>query len=178
MSETHPGKILCEQFMSPMRLSAQKLASKLDVSCRTVSDIINETRGISAEMALRLAKFFGTTPEYWLELQMRYELMRARQKLQMDDETKFDTIAFSDLHELQVESKTWKEQMLDSNFVSEDEMDVVFRIYERLGFEPVVFDHIVSDLGLFAGDVVAFLGILEMEGWVKRLPGNLYIRAK
>ncbi len=77
---THPGEILEEEFMKPLGLSQSQLARELGVSIRAVNEIVNKKRGITPEMAIRLAKRFGTTPEFWLGLQMDYDLWKAYNK--------------------------------------------------------------------------------------------------
>lgn len=70
----HPGEILREEFMKPLRLNANKLALALHVPAPTVYDIVKEERGISPEMALRLGYVFKTTPGFWLNLQTEFDL--------------------------------------------------------------------------------------------------------
>jgi addiction module HigA family antidote len=65
----HPGEILREEFLEPMNISAYRLAIELHVSPPTVNDIVREKRGITPEMATRLAKYFGTSEQFWLTLQ-------------------------------------------------------------------------------------------------------------
>jgi len=77
---THPGKILKEDFLIPMGLSQTELADRLGIAFRTVNEILNEKRGISPEMAVRLSRFFGTSEELWLNLQDQYELYRIKEK--------------------------------------------------------------------------------------------------
>jgi addiction module HigA family antidote len=77
---THPGAILREEFVEPLGISQTELAGKLRTTFRTVNEILNEKRNISPDMALRLARFFGTSEELWLNLQDQYDLYRARQK--------------------------------------------------------------------------------------------------
>ena len=74
----HPGEILREEFMAPFRLSANRLAGMLDVPANRVTAILNGTRSITAETALRLSAAFGTSPEFWTNLQSLYELEVAR----------------------------------------------------------------------------------------------------
>jgi antitoxin HigA-1 len=69
-----PGEILLEEFMRPMGVSQNKLARDLDVPVARINDIIHAKRGISADTALRLAAYFGTSAEFWLNLQTRYDL--------------------------------------------------------------------------------------------------------
>jgi addiction module HigA family antidote len=78
----HPGEILREEFMQPLDLSSNALARAIGVTAARVNDIANEKRGITAGSALRLARYFGTTPELWMNLQKRYELEVARRELQ------------------------------------------------------------------------------------------------
>jgi len=65
----HPGEILREEFLEPMKISAYRLSVELRVSPPTVNDIVREKRGITPEMAARLAKYFGTSEQFWLNLQ-------------------------------------------------------------------------------------------------------------
>jgi len=72
-----PGEILLEEFMKPRGLSQSKLARDLDVPVARVHDILRGRRGITADTALRLATYFRTTPDLWMNLQARYDLKRA-----------------------------------------------------------------------------------------------------
>lgn len=183
MDDSHPGKFLAEKMFTIPGLTGLRLAAKLQVSHTAIAEILNCRRGISAEMGLRLAKFFKTTPEYWLLIQMRYELKKARRKLKLEDDTTFDTA--DDLeHELKVECESnkdcadWKEQIRKSEFVREEEIEDVFRVYERLGVERVSFDALAYELKLNGGQLSAILVGLELSGWVKRLPGDYYVRSR
>jgi antitoxin HigA-1 len=69
-----PGEILLEEFMRPFGISQNKLARDLGVNAARINDIVHARRGISAETALRLAAYFGTSAEFWLNLQSRYDL--------------------------------------------------------------------------------------------------------
>lgn len=84
----HPGEILREEFMKPLNLSANALAQRLGVTTARVNEIANERRGITADTALRLARCFSTTPEFWMNLQQRYELEAARRAIGMAVERK------------------------------------------------------------------------------------------
>lgn len=77
----HPGEILKEEFLRPLELSGYAVAKGIGVPAQGVSDILLKKRGISADMAMRLGKFFGTTPEFWMNLQNAYELALARRAL-------------------------------------------------------------------------------------------------
>ena len=74
MRAIHPGEILREEYLEPMRLSASALAIALRVPAPRVNDIVRERRGISPDTALRLARFFGTSAQFWLNLQSGYDL--------------------------------------------------------------------------------------------------------
>jgi len=74
----HPGEILREEFLKPMKISAYELAKQLHVPAPRVNDIVLERRGITADTALRLARFFGTTEQFWLGLQDAYEVSRLK----------------------------------------------------------------------------------------------------
>jgi addiction module HigA family antidote len=75
----HPGEILREEFMQPLSLSINALARALHVQPMRISEIVNERRGISADSALRLARYFGNSAEFWLNMQAAYELDLASQ---------------------------------------------------------------------------------------------------
>ena len=74
---THPGGIIKRHHMEPLSLSVTELAKALGVSRKTVSKIVNERGAVTAEMALRLSRAFGTTPDLWLNLQRTYDLWHA-----------------------------------------------------------------------------------------------------
>ncbi|MCC6366374.1 MAG: HigA family addiction module antidote protein [Bryobacterales bacterium] len=78
LAPVHPGEILREDFMAPLGLSINALARALHTPPNHVSAIVNRKRGISAVMALRLARYFGTSADLWLGLQLDYELDVAR----------------------------------------------------------------------------------------------------
>jgi addiction module HigA family antidote len=78
MRPIHPGEILREEFLVPLGLSANALALALHVPAPRVNDIVRERRSISPDTALRLARFFGTTPEFWLDLQTAHDLKTAQ----------------------------------------------------------------------------------------------------
>jgi addiction module HigA family antidote len=76
----HPGEILREEFMIPFGLNPNKLAIALRVAPPSIYEIVKEERGISSEMALRLGRFFRTTPEFWINLQAHYDLSISRRR--------------------------------------------------------------------------------------------------
>jgi len=73
LDPTHPGEVLVEEFLKPLGISQYRLAKELHVPLRRVNEIALRRRGISADMALRLGRFFGMTAEFWLNLQSGYE---------------------------------------------------------------------------------------------------------
>ncbi|MCV6608888.1 MAG: HigA family addiction module antitoxin [Campylobacterales bacterium] len=76
----HPGEILNEEFLKPLEISQTKLAKELYVSFRAINEIVNEKRGVTPEMALRLSKYFKTTPQLWLNLQNNFDLQKVSDK--------------------------------------------------------------------------------------------------
>ncbi len=78
MPPLHPGEMLREDFMVPLGLSANALAMALRVPSTRISEIVNERRGITADTALRLGRYFRMTPEFWMNLQSHYDLESAR----------------------------------------------------------------------------------------------------
>jgi addiction module HigA family antidote len=80
----HPGEILLEEFLKPLGISQNTLSRDLDVPLQRINQIVLGKRSISVDTALRLAKYFGTTPELWLNLQSRYDLETARDSKLME----------------------------------------------------------------------------------------------
>jgi addiction module HigA family antidote len=74
----HPGEILLEEFLNPMDLSQRDLADGIAVPYQRVNELVNGRRGITPSTALRLAKFFGTSPDLWMNLQQRWDLYHAQ----------------------------------------------------------------------------------------------------
>ncbi|TAK03910.1 addiction module antidote protein, HigA family [Patescibacteria group bacterium] len=70
----HPGEILDHEFLRPHKLTQYRLAKDIAVPARRINEIIHGTRSVSSDTALRLARYFGTTPQFWLNLQMHYDL--------------------------------------------------------------------------------------------------------
>jgi addiction module HigA family antidote len=98
----HPGDILRHDFMEPLGLSAYKLAKELGVTAPTVNEIVRRRRAVTAEMALRLSRYFGTTAQLWQNLQSQYDLEIACQKIGRKVESGIQPLARPDLsgHEL------------------------------------------------------------------------------
>jgi addiction module HigA family antidote len=74
LNPIHPGEVLLKEFLEPLSLSQNRLATSIKVPPRRINEIVLEKRGISADTALRLAFYFGNSPEFWLGLQMDYDL--------------------------------------------------------------------------------------------------------
>ena len=75
----HPGEILFEEFLKPLNIAQYKLATDLDVPRTRISQIVRGERSITADTALRLARYFGTSSQFWMNLQMHYELRSEEQ---------------------------------------------------------------------------------------------------
>ena len=81
LQPVHPGEVLLEEFLKPMGLSQNRVALNIGVPPRRINEIILQKRRITADTALRLARFFGTSPEFWLGLQAQYDLDVTSDKL-------------------------------------------------------------------------------------------------
>jgi addiction module HigA family antidote len=77
---THPGEILAEEFLKPLDLSVNALAMALRVPATRIGAIVKGERSVTADTALRLARFFGTSPEFWINLQAMHDLTKTRQE--------------------------------------------------------------------------------------------------
>jgi addiction module HigA family antidote len=78
---THPGEVLLEEFLKPLSISQYRVANDISVSPRRINEIVQGKRSISADTALRLARYFGTTDRFWLNLQTRYDLEKEKDRL-------------------------------------------------------------------------------------------------
>ncbi|MGD8290454.1 MAG: HigA family addiction module antitoxin [Desulfobacterales bacterium] len=76
---THPGEMLSEEFLKPMGLTQRQLADAIHVPYQRINEIVNGRRGVTPSTALRLSKFFGVSPDFWLNLQLRWDLYFAQQ---------------------------------------------------------------------------------------------------
>lgn len=81
IAPTHPGEILDEEFLKPLNITKYRLAKDIHVPAQRVGDIVNGKRAISADTALRLARYFNMSKEFWMGLQMQYDLEVAEDKL-------------------------------------------------------------------------------------------------
>lgn len=80
----HPGEILLDEFMTPLNITQYRLAQAVGVPPRRINEIVHGKRSITADTALRLSRYFGTTAEFWINLQAHYELRRARAELKSE----------------------------------------------------------------------------------------------
>ena len=81
LAPMHPGEVLLEEFLGPMSISQYRLAKDISVPARRINEIVHGDRGISADTALRLARYFGTTDQFWMNLQSRYDLETEKDRL-------------------------------------------------------------------------------------------------
>lgn len=81
---THPGEMLVEEFLRPMKITQRELADAIHVPYQRVNELVNQKRGITPSTALRLARFFGVSADFWLNLQIRWDLYKTQQAEQDD----------------------------------------------------------------------------------------------
>lgn len=81
VAPVHPGEVLFEEFLEPLEMSQHRVATAIGVPPRRINEIVHGKRRISADTALRLARYFGTTDRFWLNLQTRYDLELERDRL-------------------------------------------------------------------------------------------------
>ncbi len=77
---THPGEMLLQEFLAPMGISQRELADKIHVPYQRVNELVNQKRGMTPSTALRLAKFFGVSEDFWMNLQLRWDLYNAKRR--------------------------------------------------------------------------------------------------
>lgn len=91
----HPGEILQEEFLAPLDITQYRLAKSIQVPPRRINEIVHGIRGISADTALRLAAFFQTSAEFWMNLQARYDLETAKDRLKETELSAIQILAHS-----------------------------------------------------------------------------------
>jgi addiction module HigA family antidote len=91
---THPGEMLVEEFLSPMKITQRELADAIHVPYQRVNELVNQKRGVTPSTALRLARFFGVSADFWLNLQVRWDLYKAQE----NEKSELDAI--QDFHNL------------------------------------------------------------------------------
>ena len=92
---THPGEMLVEEFLIPMQITQRELATAIHVPYQRVNELVNQKRGVTPSTALRLGRFFGVSADFWLNLQMRWDLYKS----QKSESVELDAI--QDFHHLQ-----------------------------------------------------------------------------
>ncbi len=81
LEPVHPGEIILEEFLKPLKISQYRLAKDINVPPRRINEIVHGLRSISADTALRLGQYFSNSPEFWLNLQAKYDLDIQKEKL-------------------------------------------------------------------------------------------------
>jgi addiction module HigA family antidote len=94
---THPGEMLVEEFLKPMQITQRDLADAIHVPYQRVNELANQKRGVTPSTALRLARFFGMSADFWLNLQMRWDLYKAKESEKQEIE---DIQEFRHLHKM------------------------------------------------------------------------------
>ena len=89
LKNAHPGEVLLEEFLKPLGVSQNRLARAVSVTPRRINEIVHGKRSVSADTAVRLSRFFGTSEKFWLGLQDDYNLEEARQKVDLVDIKRF-----------------------------------------------------------------------------------------
>ena len=90
LRNVHPGEVLLEEFLKEFHISQNRLGREIGMSPRAVNEIVHGKRSITANSALRLAKYFGTSPEFWLNLQTSYDLEEATKEVDLRNVGKFN----------------------------------------------------------------------------------------
>lgn len=81
---THPGEMLLDEFLAPRGLTQRELADAIHVSYQRINEIVNGRRNVTPSTALRLARFFGTSPDFWMNLQLRWDLYHSQREEQRE----------------------------------------------------------------------------------------------
>ncbi len=171
----HPGRILSEQFMEPMHISSLRLSIALRVESRRLLDLIHGKRRISPETAMRLARYFNTSPEYWLELQLNYDLKVAERKWSEKIEREINPLSESiTVGLVPEEARAVKEKKVQANPILEKLKKEIEnlqgnekRVFEMLGSKPITFDSIAYALDMGGGALGGTLVMLELNGLIK-----------
>ena len=90
LKKVHPGEVLFEEFLKEFGISQNRIGREIGMSPRAINEIVHGKRSITANSALRLAKYFGTSPEYWLSLQTSYDLEEAAKEVDLGNVAVFD----------------------------------------------------------------------------------------
>lgn len=90
----HPGEVLIEEFLKPLSITQYRIAKDISVPPRRINEIVHGTRSISVDTAFRLGKYFGNSPEFWLNLQMKYDI--ESQQADLEKRIRIEVIALKD----------------------------------------------------------------------------------
>jgi addiction module HigA family antidote len=158
--------------MAPLGISAYRLALLLHTTNQQVYEILNGRRRITAQTALRLAKCFGTTPQFWMSAQMEYELEQAEERWgrQIDAEVTSLQVTVGNtpiktVYEQQIlDTLTDKEKNVYNIIVSSD--------------KPISFDDLMDKVEMPIGELSATLTIFELDGLIIRVPGDSYVKGR
>lgn len=190
----HPGEVLLNQFMKPLALSVNRLSRLLNVAPARISELLNGRRAITCETAFRLARFFGTTPRFWLDLQVDYELSKAEPKWSSivareiqptGDSSAIDNSMIGGKKSAAQLKSTDRHSSVASkkNGLAPDAIKLAIskltapqkKIYKLLSEEEYVhFDILFYKTGMKAGELSAELTMLELSNVVERDTGDYY----
>lgn len=193
---SHPSDVLYEH-MECYDLNAAQLAAALGVSPTRIQCILSRTRGITPDTALRLGKLFGTDPRFWLEEQIEYDLMQAKEaigkKIELVQSRKVSKRLMKKYQraydfaakDAPVEGEESEENVKDDDAIMRAKIDSIelkcgfeYEVYEALKEGEVHFDKLVDQTGLGALQLSASLTCLELEGIVRRSLGDYYAIAR
>jgi antitoxin HigA-1 len=185
----HPGAVLFGQFMKPLGISINRLATELRLSQARVSLIVNERRGITVDTAMRLSRLFSTSVQYWIQLQAEYDIQQIREQnsegldairpfskkvLEPIDPSIYSLSFAPDFVESEEAQPAVPYQNVPVNELSEE----MKYVYELLSDKAIHFDILCETSGRSAGELSAALTMLELENLVQRDFGNRYSRCK
>lgn len=169
----HPGEILLNRFMRPLGLSANQLARALHVPSNRVGEIVNGRRSITAETALRLSRFLGTTPKYWFDLQTEFELGQAEEKWALTIEQQIqplDSMKSKAASSEMAVKPNGRRKLERPTKLNPDEK----KVFDLLSDDLTHFDVLCRRSGMSAGAMSSSLTMLEISELVKRHPGDYY----
>jgi addiction module HigA family antidote len=157
--------------MQPQGLTANRLANALKVSRQRIGELLNGRRGITAETALRLSRFFGTTGKFWLEMQAEYDLNQAEKIWTHAIAQQIAPCAQQNDNASSSRDKSGKKTSLpDARKLAANEK----KVYKLLSEKPIHFDLLCERSGLNAGQLSATLTMLELAELVTRHAGDWY----
>jgi addiction module HigA family antidote len=165
----HPGQVLYSDFMKPADISGARLALALRITSARMSEILNGKRGITAESALRLSAYFGTTARFWLDLQADYDLSLAAKKWADSIEAEVQPLNGTTKSR---QEKSGPKQSLPSPKLEGNEK----KLYDALSDEEVGFDRLCDLTGMDSGELSASITMLELEELIEVHPGYYFTK--